>query len=202
MNRSSHGLALALALTGLSACSAIPGDGGSTEVAAPSLAVAVPISAAVVRLPEAAGRIVSVVERRTPERRLQVVTLAGDGSGVAADRIEASLSPHRPGDLGTRRSAEEIVAEFAPTLPDRTVRIGDRPIVSAAGAFGWATARGDRGGLCLVAWTDTVIDRGTGVVATIDDRAQDLEVRIRLCRRGASEADLVGWLAATRVGPG
>lgn len=188
----------------LAGCAAGSDLVGTPTGAAPSLAAAVPVDRALAALPREAGAVVSVVERRDPDRLRQTITLAADPTAHGDDRIEVD-SRRRTAGPAPRIDAATIDAELAEALPGVAMTVSSRVPVTAAGPIGVATGRTADGLACLYAWSETET-RTTGTtrpigfgLALVDDDRRDLSVRVRLCRRGVAEERLIAWAEGLRL---
>lgn len=161
-----------------------------------TLARAVPPEAALAMLPAEAGAVVSVSEQREEERLRQTVTLAGAATARGSNEIR--IVAERRGPSTTRRVTEaQIDAELAAELPGIDMRPTSRVIVNAAGPIGVATGRARDGSECAYGWQETAAaprrgapHEGLGALFAETDRT-DLSIRVRLCRKGVSQEQLI-----------
>jgi hypothetical protein len=191
-----------LAVTPLAACAdMVDGRGATpfTTAAVPaSLATEVAPEQALARLPAEAGAVVSVTERREKERLIQTIALAGDAAARGTNRIVVSAAEHDPGHI-SRMTEERIAGELATELPDVDMRPSATMADGAAGPIGIASGRTARGETCVYAWQE-VDARPRGVRSGFFDRGDvDVSVRVRLCRRDLSEAQMVALVEGLRL---
>jgi len=211
MRATSPLFAATLALTPLLAgCSNGGGLAGLTAVtlhepASPPLARAVAPEAALAALPREAGAVVSVVETRRTDGVDQKITLVGDPASRGDNEIDVSAR-RRSRDRTIERIDEAMIRdEMAERLPGIAMTITPRVVVSGSGPVGVATGRS--GSLaCLYAWSNGADTSRAGITARalgIDGPESDeLRVRVRLCRQGASEESLVALAEGLRLRPG
>lgn len=160
------------------------------DAAAPSLARSIGPERALVALPREAGAVVSVVERTTAEGLTQTVTLAADPGARTDDRIE--ITARRHGGALPRLDEETVTAEMDEALPGVALRVSPRVVVAGTGPLGIATGRGTDGTACLYAWSQgTIADRGGAPTLFTARETTALSLRLRLCRRGVSEEQLI-----------
>lgn len=178
-------------------------DGGST------LARALPPDRALAALPPEAGAVVSVVEQRKGEGEVkQTITLAADPGARGDDRIEVTAREKSFLNAPRRIEAEAVEEEMAEALPGVAMSISPRVVVAPTGPIGVATGRTTDGVGCLYAWSSAVNRSSSGRsteflgLSVSSATKSELEVRVRLCRRGWSEERLVALAEGLRIGNG
>lgn len=196
-------LAAPLACAALAGCSSVDTASLATgpAPATASLGVAVPPERALAMLPAEAGAVVSVVERRSADGDVtQTVTLAGDPGARDVDRIEVTAHPKAfRGSLSRRVDAETIEAEMDEAFPGVAMTVSPRVVTGPSGPVGLAT--GSAGGVsCLYAWSNgEARSRSTTGGTLFGAEASDLQVRVRLCRKGVSEERLAAFAEGLRI---
>ncbi len=171
---------------------------------APPLAEAVAPGAALAALPREAGAVVSVVQTRRTDGIDQKITLVGDSGSRGDNVIDVTTRRRNRNTPVTHVDETAIQAEMAERLPGVAMSMTTRVVVSASGPIGVATGRPGPGAACLYAWSTGGADRSRGAVMTralgIDGaEGDDLQVRVRLCRQGASEEQLIALAEGLRI---
>ena len=215
MSSSRFASVAALALLALGGCS----GGFEPRAAAPVAlyadrsvtAVAVPAASAAATLPQTAGRIVQVSERRYKDGLAQEIVLAGERNQRGENRIDISfqLQPeseqlrdnaiklHRPDEIRIARELEE-------RFPD--VAMATVPVLLQNGYGPYGLAAGLRGNeRCIYAWqwiddAGNVTGRPGNAVSAIFTGPTPVSVRIRLCRSGVSADQLASLVNELVIG--
>jgi hypothetical protein len=149
-------------------------------------------NAPLLALPNAAGRIIGVAEKRTASFLRQTLALAADPSTPGQNEIVVTLSQ---GGLARRIVESQVLAEMAARLPGIPMSIAGTGGRNALGVFGYAV--GGRGSLaCLYAWqgidnADRLID---GSEPGWFSQRHSLSIRVRLCRERMSPRQLVSLM--------
>lgn len=211
MHTPTRSLAAASTLTLLLAgCSAVDGVyaarwAPTSEPASPPLAQAIAPSSALAALPYDAGSIVSVVETRRTDGIDQKITLIGDAGTRGDNEIDVTTRRRNRNTVTTAVDEAQIRDEIAERLPGVTLSSEPRLVSSAAGPLGVLTGHGDGGTTCLYAWSS-----GNGARRRVDmarllgvdgPENDDLNIRVRLCRRGVGEDRLVALAEGLRLRP-
>lgn len=211
MHAPARSLSTAATLTLLLAgCSAV--DGASlarwtqtAEPASPPLAQAIAPSSAIAALPWDAGSIVSVVETRRTDGIDQKITLVGDAGTRGDNEIDVTTRRRNRNTVTTPVDEAQIRGEIAERLPGVTMSGEMRLVASGAGPLGLVTGRGEGGAACLYAWSS-----GDGARRRVDmarmlgidgPEGDDMTIRVRLCRRGVGEEQLVALTEGLRLRP-
>jgi hypothetical protein len=211
---------LSLFVLGLSACAAATPDssllvdatptGATTAVSTAQGAAASSGASAILALPPRSRLRGELEERRFADGWRQIVTL--DRAPVANGWNELTVDL-RSGPPGVREAAipmarpsePELRREMALRFPTRRMRIVARPLKNALGPFGLAVGRGSGRMRCAYAWqwVDDLRAVSTPGEAAGSSIARGDEIpasiRLRLCRRGLSEARLVDWFSHLRL---
>jgi hypothetical protein len=187
---------------GLGACSDL-GDPttGSVRLGARPLGSSAMLGghAALAALPAEAGEVVSVGEERRESGFVQTVTLAGDTAVSGSNHIRVEAVP-RGHAAKTLASSETIEAELAERMPGVAMRVLPYSIASASGPIGVATGTASGGVRCAYAWQVSNTgegEEGFGRFLARDEKAYS--VRVRLCRGGVSEEQLVTTIQGLRL---
>ena len=220
MNRALRAVAILSSGLGLSACGASwPAADGlgfatSSVFGAPSRAAydhaiteRVPATAAHVRLPQAAGRVLHVTRTVHGNGTSQRIVLAADSAARGENSVEVRVvtpGTFASGDAETHtvhaNTRRAIAAQMRRTLPGVDMVWSNRQNANVHGSFGYAYGRAPGGVGCLYAWQllDDRKPTGWGIFAARSSRPQ-LSLRVRLCRAGADEVMLVGLVRQLRV---
>lgn len=201
--------AATLVLAALAGCSTVADP--TTLAAAPdggaTLGRALSPDRALAALPPEAGAVVSVVEQRKGDGEVkQTITLAADPGARGDDRIEVISHEKTPLKKPRRLDAETIEEEMAEALPGVAMSISPRVVTAATGPIGVATGKTTDGVGCLYAWSNAEDRAASGRTTEFfglrvsSATKSELEVRVRLCRRGWSEDRLVALAEGLRIG--
>lgn len=173
------------------------------------LAREVPTSASLVRLPDSAGEVLTIIERRSDGVVAQEIALQNDVAALGENKIRVSIGPMNSGDgvlapVIKPASSQEIAADIAAEFPKMTMRISETVARNGYGPFGYAS--GSAGGrACLYAWqfVPKVGAAGGGLPGFLAE-SQSVALRIRLCRTKTPPEDLVAAVEALSmvVAPG
>lgn len=193
---------LVLALVGatlLSGCNLPPpylGPGQDPKTA--TLLQEVPPTAALVLPPPGSLAVVTVLERRYANALTQTVVLANDSAVSGENTIEVTFfgpvgAGAAQGDtlrwrpLDPVRISEEMIDKFP------GVRMTRSPyyVQNGYGPFGYGVGRPRGGGTCLYAWQQ--IEPPRNKFGEPKSRGS-ISLRVRLCRAGASEEDLLRFM--------
>ncbi len=197
-------LVLVLVLVPLAGCAEFADRGTTSPYAtasvSPSLAREVGADRALARLPDEAGAVVTVTERREPDRLTQTIALSGDAATAGTNRIRVVAATRDPGRL--RRPTEEaITAEMEAEFAGLDMRPSSRSITAAGGPIGVATGRSTEGATCVYAWQEIDARPGRGPDGIFASETVDVSVRVRLCRRDLSEDRAVALVEGLRLRP-
>jgi hypothetical protein len=193
---------LVMALVGaslLSGCNLPPpyfGAGQDPKTA--TLLQELPPTAALVLPPPGSLAVVTVLERRYANALTQTVVLANDSNVPGENAIEATFfGPVGPGaaqgdtlrwrPLDPVRVSQEMIDKFP------GVRMTRSPyyVQSGYGPFGYGVGRPRGGGTCFYAWQQ--IEPPRNKYGEPRSRGS-ISLRVRLCRAGASEEDLLRFM--------
>lgn len=187
---------------GLGACSDLSDPTtGSVRLGARSVGPAASLGghAALAALPVEAGEVVSVGEESRETGFIQTVTLAGDTAVSGSNHIRVEAVP-RGHAAKTLASVETIEAELAERMPGVAMRILPYSIASAAGPIGVATGTASGGVRCAYAWQVSNTGEGEeGFGRFLARNEKAYSVRVRLCRGGVSEEQLVTTMQGLRL---
>ncbi|MFB2549597.1 cellulose biosynthesis protein BcsN [Ciceribacter sp. sgz301302] len=179
-------IASAVALAG---CAARPGAGVAT------LSSTVPAESALILPAPGTLAIVSVVQRQYTNGIEQQVALstsaATPGQNFLSIQVHGPAEPvARPGGaLAYRPVTHAMVrAEMRSVLPGAALAVSDHFVRNHYGPFGYAFGRGAGGDACLYGWQQI---RSNSSERSAANSQGMIQVRLRVCRAGASEADLV-----------
>ena len=182
-------LLAALAATVLSGCAARPGVGVAT------LSTTVPASSALV-LPAPGGQsIVSVIQRQYTNAVEQQIALSTSAATPGQNFLSIqAFGPAEtvamPGGTLAFKPVQHraIRSEIRTYFPGRALTISGNFVRNTYGPFGYAYGRGAGDDGCLYGWQQIRSD------VAERDRMRDLgmlQIRLRVCQAGASEAELV-----------
>jgi hypothetical protein len=135
--------------------------------------------------------IVGVVQTRYTNALEQEIVFATNAStpGQNALRVTFLGLGRAKGDdvlVPTEMTDETIAAEISTALPGVAMRVSPAYVQNAYGPFGYAIGMGRGRDLCLFGW-----QRIEGEATTPFVRQGAIDLRLRLCRPGASERALV-----------
>ena len=142
----------------------------------------------IVALPLAAGAMVGITETRKLDRYTQTVVLRGDPGVIGQNMVTATVT--RDG-LAPRIDQADVDAEMAELLPGIPMELAPTPGRNSLGVFGYAL--GHRGAMaCIYGWQAVnLADRWiSGDDPGPFSERHALSLRLRLCRQGATNADL------------
>ena len=152
----------------------------------------------VAALPTAAGRIIDVREKRFGNGFTQEIALAAD-SGVRGENVilvTVRDQPHPPwGEPEVEMPHEredEIAAEIEKRFSGGSLRIHDTVLRNAYGPYGLASGRIGRMN-CVYLWQSLEDLKPHIRAARFSPYKIETAVRVRLCRSGASVAQLAFW---------
>lgn len=193
---------LVLALVGaalLTGCNLPPpyfGAGQDPKTA--TLLQEVPATAALVLPPPGSLAVITVLERRYANALTQTVVLASDSTVSGENAIEVTFfGPVGPGaaqgdtlrwrPLDPVRVSEEMIDKFPGVRMTRSSFF----VQNGYGPFGYGVGRPRGGGTCLYAWQQ--IEPPRNKFGEPKSRGS-ISLRVRLCRAGASEEDLLRFM--------
>jgi len=187
-------------LIALAACSETMMIGESNVE--PSLVQRVGHTEAMAALPDRAGRVINVAERRYSNGIVQEITLEGDATTQGENGLTIAMrGGNAIAGAGTnplkieRPSERAIQAELYEKFPRNRMTIAATSERNGYGPFGYATGRGPDGGRCLYGWQmlDNAPDP-TGRATTFLSPNKPMSIRARICRDGVSDEELVGLM--------
>lgn len=197
--------AMAALLAGCAATSSpVAYYGAPPAGAAAQLARPVSTGQALVRLPEGAGSVLSVVERRSGDVLAQEIALKADASALGENMVRVAIGRLNEGDpvLAPKVApalAADIELEMAAAFPGMRMRIAETIARNAYGPFGYATGTHGRYA-CIYAWQFIpMVGEGSGPLRRVLDAPRSAALRIRLCRAGVSKEDLIEMVEATSM---
>ena len=182
-------LLTAITATALAGCAARPGIGMAT------LSTTVPASSALVLPAPGSQSIVSVIQRQYTNAVEQQIALSTSAATSGQNFI--SIQAFGPAETVAMPSGtlafkpvqhSAIRSEIRTYFPGRALSISTNFVRNGYGPFGYAYGRGAGDDGCLYGWQQIrsdVADR---------DKMRDLgmlQIRLRVCQSGASEAELV-----------
>lgn len=185
------------ALLGLAGCMAGPGplssyygpnhSGAGSLGASAQLARAVSVGQALVRLPDEAGAVLTVVERRSDDMIVQEIAFKADASALGENEIRIAIGHLNDGDsvlgpaVAPARSSD-IAAEMRSEFSGWAMRVSQEVARNAYGPFGYAA--GTKGRIaCLYAWQFIPnLGEGSGPLPSVFAVSRSAALRIRLCR--------------------
>lgn len=198
----------------LAGCGTLPFDtmepaGGDPQPFATSLGVSIPPSQAMAAMPQGAGQVVSVIERRRSNAIQHEITLAGAPPNFGENQI--LVSAFRYVDAAAEKPLPDAIPDKKPTDADIYEEMQERipggalPTSNAVprngmGAFGYAYGRRN-GGNCLYAWQWIEPATARPFQPFNNKTAAPVSVRVRLCRPGMTEEVLVDLVRQLVVMP-
>lgn len=147
--------------------------------------------------PPGSFAISGVIEQRYSNAVEQKIFLTTDsaisGSNVVEVRLFGTKSPRRFGEdaLRFKPLTERIIAnDVHAALPGVRMVRSDYVVQNEYGTFGYAMGRPSAGELCMYAWQQLRSQQSSN---PFNDSGA-IQLRVRLCRTGASEADLLAFM--------
>ena len=191
-----------------SGCSYAPHETRAAyEPVTDTTATAKPLAA----LPAEAGAIVAVLESRVSGIYTQRIVLPGDAvtNGENAVIVQIDQNERLPADLGVlpRPTEDGIARELESNFPDIDMQISRAWSHNDFGPFGYAIGKAPGRVTCVYAWQYaqgamlSLIDDAQARSAAASMPSAPMSIRVRLCRRGLSEPQLVSWVRAMQVYP-
>lgn len=168
-----------------------------------------PVQEAFVKLPENAGNIVDVVQRRHANGVQQTVTYAGDfetrGENAVRVRlvVKSGWSKRDGGKLRIIQPTLGAVArEMRKSLPGVSMRVSNELHKNAYGPFGYALGRASGNVACIYGWQHLKGNRNKFseipfINATV--KKPELSMRMRVCKHGATARQLVDLMRYLRI---
>ena len=168
-----------------------------------------PVQEAFVQLPRGAGHVVDLTESRYPNGVEQLIVYQGDfetrGENAARIRMVTShLRAARDGEkLSIKPTTDHAIRrEMAKSLPGVRMRVSNVLTTNTYGPFGYAFGKMSAKVACLYGWQHM---RGNAPSVSkfplfnpVSKKPQ-LSVRLRICKSGASEKQLVNIMRNIRV---
>jgi hypothetical protein len=157
-------------------------------------------------LPPAGGpAIITVIERPYTNAIEQEIVLASESSVSGQNMLRAQFFGP-VGRPGTGRLADrvprtgELSREMRQLFPGVRMQVSTLYVQNSYGPFGYATGRHASGDACLYGWQRLTGSRSAGPFAGYGT----IQIRLRLCRRGATEQSLLavmyGYTIAASLG--
>jgi hypothetical protein len=195
-------LPLILALVPLAGCAEIADMRGTTPFATASvpatLTQEVGADRALARLPDEAGPVVIVTERRETDRLTQTIALSGDAATPGTNHIRVVAATRDP-ERSRRTTEEAITAEMEAEFAGLDMRPSSRLITAAGGPIGLATGRSATGATCVYAWQEIDARPGRGRGGVFGSETVDVSVRVRLCRHDLGEDRAIALVEGLRL---
>lgn len=169
-----------------------------------------PVQEAFVKLPENAGSIVDVVQRRHANGVQQTVTYAGDfetrGENAVRVRlvVKSGWSKRDGNKLKTVQPTLAAVArEMRKSLPGITMRVSNELHKNAYGPFGYALGSATGNVECIYGWQYLQGNRNKiSEIPFINSaivKKPELSMRMRVCKYGATAQQLVDLMRYLRI---
>lgn len=143
--------------------------------------------------PPSGPAILDIVERRYSNAIRQDIILSTESAVAGANRLRVDL--YGPIDsssdtaLPNRRITQgDIRREMGEALPGIAMQVSPFYVQNDYGPFGYAIGRAGSGDLCLYGWQR--IEAAAHLSRFFDNRGT-IQVRLRLCERGATEESLL-----------
>jgi hypothetical protein len=162
-------------------------------------------------LPAESGAVVSVLESRVAGIFTQRIVLSGDAptEGENAVTVQIDQTERHPADLGAipKPTQDSIVSELDSRFPSIDMRISNAWGHNDFGPFGYAVGKAPGGVTCIYAWqyalgpTFRPLADTQAAAAAVSMPSAPTSVRVRLCRQGLSESELVSLVRAMEVYP-
>lgn len=164
------------------------------------------------QLPPDAGEVISVLQSRIAGVLSQRIVLQGDAGtdGENAIEINVDQNDRRPGDVDgpvARPTQSMIVNELDAKFPNIDMRLSQTWNRNSFGPFGYAIGHASRRLTCIYAWQFSagrpprLIDDPALVASAASMPNAPTSVRVRLCRAGVGEEQIVALLRALQVFP-
>jgi hypothetical protein len=209
--RSVFVLVLPLVLTGaaLESCSVAPPD---TRAAYEPVTDATGTATPLAQISPAAGDVVSVLQSRVGGVLTQRIVLRGDALTDGENQIVVKVdqNPGRQADLGgpvPKPSESLIQNELDESFPKVDMRMSLTSNHNSFGPFGYAIGHPPHGVTCIYAWQYSagrlprLIDSPGAAASARSMPSAPTSVRVRLCKSGMEEAEIVGLLRGLAVFP-
>jgi len=162
-------------------------------------------------LPGETNSVITVLESRVSGVYTQRTVLASDtaASGENAVTVQIDQTDKPPADLGAipRPTTDIIAKELETNFPTVDMQISRAWGHNDFGPFGYAVGKATGGGTCFYAWqfalgpTLRLVDDPQVRSAAESMPSSPTSIRVRLCRHGLSEAELVAMVRAMQVYP-
>jgi hypothetical protein len=164
------------------------------------------------QLPPDAGYVVSILQSRIAGVLTQRIVLKGDAGTRGENAIEVNVDENdrRPGDVDgpvAKPTRSMIVNELEAKFPHAEMRLSQTWNRNSFGPFGYAIGHVSRRVTCIYAWqfsagrAPRLIDDPALVASAASMPSAPTSVRVRLCRAGVSEEQIVSLLRALQVYP-
>lgn len=162
-------------------------------------------------LPAEGGAIVAVLESRVSGIYTQRIIFSGDAAtdGENAVILQIDETDRPSADLtGLPKPTEDGIArELEASFPSVGMQISRAWAHNDFGPFGYATGQAPGGVTCIYAWQYSqgamlhLIDDAPSRAAAASMPSKPTSIRVRLCRQGLSESELVTSVRAMQVYP-
>jgi hypothetical protein len=191
--------ALAAASSALAGCSMHPFDDRAAFESTTDLA---PAARPMAQLPAAAGEPISVLQSNLQGPLTQRIVLQGDPATGGENRIIVTVDRDQPmpgeSDYKVPKPTEELISkELDDTMPGIAMAISQNFVRNDFGPFGYAIGHAYGGVACIYAW-QWAPGQPIRLIANPEAQAAEASrpkwptsVRVRLCKQGLGEAELV-----------
>jgi Cellulose biosynthesis protein BcsN len=197
------------ACVALGGCSMQPTDTRATFESTSDMA---PSTRPMAQLPAAAGEQISVLQSNLQGPLTQKIILQGDPATGGENRITVTvdLEQAAPGELDykvPKPTEEQISKEIDDNLPGLAMSISPNWERNDFGPFGYAVGHAYGGVTCLYAWQwspghhERLIANPEAQAAESSQPKTATSVRVRLCKQGLGEAELVELVRHMAVFP-
>ena len=183
----------------MSACSLMPSDNRAAFEATTDM---VPAARPMAQLPAAAGEQIAVLQSNVQGPIQQKIVLRGDPATGGENRIVVTVDLDQPlrgaPDYNIPKPTEELIAkELDDNFPGIAMAISQYWVRNDFGPFGYATGHAYGGVTCIYAW-QWAPGQPTRFIANLEAQAAEAStakaptsVRVRLCKQGMGESELV-----------
>lgn len=181
-----------------------PYPGRAAAGATAQLARPVSAAQALVILPDQAGNVLTVVERRSDEVVAQEIAYEADASALGENRIRIAMGRLNGGDpvlapVIAPARASEINAEIRAEFPGMDMRVSEVVARNPYGTFGYASGTKGRYG-CIYAWQFiTGLGEPSNMMGGMFTVSHSAALRIRLCRADVPVERLLKYVEVMRM---
>ena len=198
-----------IACLALGGCSLAPADHRAAFEASSDM---VPAASPMAQLPAAAGEQISVLQSNLQGPLTQKIILQGDPATGGENRITVTVDLDQPmrgeADYKVPKPTDELISkELDDTMPGIAMAISPNFVRNDFGPFGYAIGRAYGGVTCIYAWQWSP-GQPARFLASPEGQAADASrpraatsVRVRLCKQGLGELELVDLVHHMAVYP-